>query len=77
MSSRIIPARMRHGEFAANGIEAAIDSDRGVEERLTFPDPLFVSPVESADCGGSGVVAVLPQSEFTGHAANLADRRSC
>ena len=42
--------RLRHNQLTANCVEAPIDSNRRVEESLAVPDPLFVAPVEPADC---------------------------
>ena len=63
--------RLRHSQFAANGVEAAIDPNRESKSSLAFSDPLFVAPVKPADCRRGGVVALLTQNEFAGHAANL------
>ena len=60
----------RSCQLAANCVEATVDSDRRVEEGLGFANPLLVAPVKGADGGRGGIVAVLAESEFAGHAAD-------
>src|SRR5271157_205398 len=63
--------RLRHGEFAANRIESAVNAYRRAADRLARPDPLFITPIDSADHRGGAIVTFLAQNQFAGHAANL------
>ena len=62
---------LMHSQFTTDRVEASIDSNRRIAETLTCPDPLFVAPVESANCRGGRVVAFVAQLEVARHAADL------
>src|ERR1035437_9916157 len=63
--------RLRNKQLATNRVEAAIDPHWSAASGFTFPDPLFESPIETANRPSGSVMTLLAQNQLTSHAADL------